>query len=126
MADTGIECTFGSNMKENLDYYPLFMVSQYLKVVPLFLAILVLGKAIGGSKFTFVYLLAGLSLIDSIANLVFDSTFICFYPQGPDYDYYYGTGTNKVWQRKYIVVHALSNIHNYIFIFYNFKLRATR
>ena len=98
-------------------------------MVPLFLAILVLGKAIGGSKFTFVYLLAGLSLIDSIANLVFDSTFICFYPGGP---FYVNTNTLEIifykenWKFWYDFVHALSNIHNYVLILYDYKLRDTR
>jgi hypothetical protein len=98
-------------------------------VVPLFFAILVLGKAIGGSKFTFVYLLAGLSLIDSIANLVFDSTFICFKIAGP---YYFDTNSytfnfyKENWKFWYEFVHALSNIHNYVLILYDYKLRDTR
>ena len=116
-------CIFGPEMAKNLKEYPWLMTSYYLSIITIFLAVLLLGKAIEGTRFTFVFIIAILIIVNNIADIVYYSTFICqpkFWAIKNDGTYYW------YWDVAYVIVMGLCDVHNYLFIVYNYKLGETR
>ena len=68
---------FGPDMYANFTDQTALMVSYYLMIVIIFFTLILLGKAKEGTKFTFVFLIAGLNLVSTIADVFFNSTFLC-------------------------------------------------
>ena len=85
------------------------MTSKYLVIVPIIIAVLLVGKAIEGTRFSFVFLIATLTIVNNTAWLVYDSTFICQGYRGPLYN---NTDEHTYeyfnWNYGYVVVYYLS------------------
>ena len=99
----------------------LLIITQYLLIIPIFLASLLLGKAIEGSRRVFVFVIIALTLVSNVADIIFHSTFVCQPPGGPVYSFS-GAPIYKNWDLWYCIVFSLSNVYNYTLFLYNYKL----
>ena len=102
----------------------LLIITQYLLIIPIFLASLLLGKAIEGSRRVFVFVIIALTLVSNVADIIFHSTFVCQPPGGP---VLLNTNTHKYlfWDFWYCALFYLSNVYNYTLFLYNYKLLET-
>ena len=89
------------------------MLSFYLSLVTLCLSIILLGKALEGTRIPFVFAITILTILSNIGEVLWDSTYQC------DLDIAYGS---KSYINGYPVIFYLSNVYNYIFFMYNYKL----
>ena len=108
-----VVCIFGRNVYENFKASPTVMLSYYLSLVTLCLSIILLGKALEGTRIPFVFAITILTILSNIGEVLWDSTYQC------DLDIAYGS---KSYINGYPVIFYLSNVYNYIFFMYNYKL----
>ena len=106
-------CIFGRNMYENFKASPTAMISAYLQLVTLCLSIILLGKALEGTRIPFVFAITILTILSNIGEVLWDSTYQC------DLDIAYGS---KSYINGYPVIFYLSNVYNYIFFLYSYEL----
>ena len=74
---TNATCTFGPEMRKHMSESPWISVSSYFPVCTLFLALMVLGKNIEGSRLPMVYAISTLTIIQSASVLILTSVFLC-------------------------------------------------
>ena len=70
-------CTFGPNAHNLSELFPWVNLSSYLPIFTFCLALLVLGKNIGGSQLPMVYLITVLMIVQSASVLILTTVFIC-------------------------------------------------
>ena len=108
-----VVCIFGRNVYENFKASPTVMLSYYLSLVTLCLSIILLGKALEGTRIPFVFAITILTILSNIGEVLWDSTYQC--------DRDIATGS-KSYINAYPVILYLSNLYKYIFFLYNYKL----
>ena len=99
----------------------VLIITQYMLIIPIFLALLLLGKVIEGSRRVFVFLIIALTMVSNVGDIIFNSTFVCQPPGGPVYSFS-GAPIYKNWDLWYCIVFSLSNVYNYTLFLYNYKL----
>ena len=83
---------------------------MYLNFIPLIFGVIVLTKAVEGTKYLFVYQIAVLTILGCFGDVVYDASFACmeYVPvKNNDYDY--------VWLVFYVIFYWMSNFQNYVF-----------
>jgi len=100
-------------MVEDLRKKPVAASSQYLTIIPLILSLLLFQKAQDGTRLPFVFIIVALTFVSNCANIVFNSTFICEEPMGPDMNA--KEDKYKYWKEWFAFVFWLSNLGNYVF-----------
>ena len=102
----------------------VLIITQYMLIIPIFLALLLLGKVIEGSRRVFVFLIIALTMVSNVGDIIFKSTFVCQPPGGPVYSFS-GAPMYRNWDLWYCIVFSLSNVYNYTLFLYNYKLLET-
>jgi len=100
------------------------LVFQYFAIIPLIVGIMLIQKALNGTRYPFVFVIASLILVTNFSELLFNSVFICEEPGGPKYK-----ATDKTiypnWNIWYIIVFYLTTLGNYVFFVCLYKWWAT-